>query len=138
MIRAVLIVALVSGLTSVLSAAPNREAKARQELAVLEQKLHGSWDGTGPCDGGIAFRADGTYDRTSQGPAGTNSSGTWKIRWDALPPALVLTCRESDDPDAVGKVTEFKLVQLDNEGLELARPDGRASSKSAQFARAKK
>src|SRR6185503_14146241 len=97
------------------SAAPDRAAKGREELAALEAKLHGEWAGAGPCDGGLKFRADGSYERTHQGPAGVTSSGAWKVRWDALPPTLILTCRESDDPEAVGKTAEVKLVELTDE-----------------------
>jgi hypothetical protein len=30
--------------------------------AALERKLLGAWLGTGPCDGRLTFRADGTYE----------------------------------------------------------------------------
>lgn len=93
--------------------------KPANDLADLKQKLHGAWKGLGPCEGKITFRANGTYERTDYGPAGDNTAGVWKIRWDALPPTLLLTCTISEDPMDVGKTLAVKLIRLDNEGLEL-------------------
>jgi hypothetical protein len=138
MARTILVIAVAGGLCAATAAAPDRAAKAGPELAGLEQKLHGAWAGEGPCDGGLTVRADGTYERTHQGPAGTNSAGTWKVRWDALPPTLVLTCKTSDDPADEGKVTEVKLVQLDNDTLAYTHPDGPRPAKPTRFARPKK
>jgi hypothetical protein len=137
-VRAILTLAVLVASGAAGSAAPDRAAKARQELAALEAKLHGEWAGTGPCDGGLTFRADGTYERTHQGPAGTNSAGTWKVRWDALPPTLVLKCETSDDAADEGKVSEVKLVQLDDESLSVSDPDAHKTPKLTQFARPKK
>ena len=120
------------------SAAPDRAAKPGRELAALEEKLHGEWAGEGPCDGGLTVRADGTYERTHQGPAGTNCAGTWKVRWDALPPTLVLTCQTSDDPGDEGKVSEVKLIQLDDETLAYTHRDSPRDAKPTRFARPKK
>lgn len=104
----------------------------RQDLAALEEKLHGAWDGQGPCDGGLLLRADGTYERTRFGPAGSNATGTWELRWDALPPTLVLTYATFDDPDYVGTTYEVKLIQLDDENLVLRY----ASQASSRYKRA--
>ena len=93
------------------------EDKPGETPTALEQKLHGAWIGGGPCDGRITFQADGTYERRLHGPAGNNSSGAWKVRWDALPPTLVLTCKTSDDPAYAGKTLEVKLLQLDDADL---------------------
>src|SRR5688572_13577915 len=84
----------VSLLLAFVSAAPVPPAtRAERDLAALERKLHGEWVGDGPCRGGLVLRADGTYERIHEGPGGVNSTGTWAVRWNALPPTLVLTCR---------------------------------------------
>ena len=88
-----------------------------QALAALERKLDGVWVGNGPCDGQLTIKADGTYQRLRHGPGGNNSSGTWKVRWDALPPTLVLSCKTTDDAAYAGKTLEVKIVQLDDAEL---------------------
>jgi hypothetical protein len=67
-------------------AQPVPGAAPQGELAALEQKLVGAWDGQGGCDGKFVFRADGTYALTGHGPGGDDSKGTWKVRWDGRPP----------------------------------------------------
>ena len=47
------------------------------------------------------------------------SAGTWKVRWDALPPTLVLTCKTSEIPDEVGKTTQVRLIKLDDKSLAI-------------------
>ena len=138
MVRTFFALAAVVALSMSGSAAPDRAAQARQDLAALEAKLHGEWAGTGPCDGGLTFRADGTYERTHQGPAGTNSAGTWKVRWDALPPTLVLKCETSDDPADAGKVSEVRLVQLDDKSLTWSDANAHKTPTLTRFARPKK
>ena len=44
------------------------------------------------------------------------------MRWNALPPTLVLSCKTSDDPDFVGKTLEVKLTQLDDDTLAYQFP----------------
>ena len=106
----------------------------RKEVGALEQKLVGAWKGQSPCAGTILFRADGTYERTGYGPAAYDSSGTWKVRWDALPPTMVLTCKTSDGDDEIGKTTELKLDKLDDDQLGLSR----AKQDPERYARMKK
>jgi hypothetical protein len=103
----------------------------------LERKLVGEWTGKTGCDGCFAFRADGTYALTGYGPAPYDSKGTWKVRWDALPPTLALTCTASEVPEEVGQTTEVKLVKLDDKALaiEYANPNG---SPSGHYARVPK
>jgi hypothetical protein len=91
--------------------------KRVKELAALENKLLGMWKGRGGCDGRFVFRADGTYELTGYGPGGDDSAGTWRVRWDALPATLVLTCNTADFRDAIGKTTEVKLIKLDDNNL---------------------
>jgi len=121
------------GLASVVPAEPTGDERGKQ-LAALEQKLLGAWKGQTGCAGNFLFRADGTYELTGYGPAPYDSAGAWKLRWDALPPTLVLTCKISEIPDEVGKTTEVKLIQLDDQGLAVKR----ASPDVDRFARVKK
>jgi hypothetical protein len=121
------------GLAPVVLAEPPGEERGK-ELAALEQKLLAPWKGQTPCAGNFRFRADGTYELTGYGPAPYDSAGTWTVRWDALPPTLVLTCKTSEVPDEVGKTTEVKLIELDDKNLAVkcASPD------VDRYARAKK
>jgi hypothetical protein len=123
---------LLVGLAQVVLAEP-----PGKELAVLEKKMLGAWKGQTGCDGNFLFRADGTYELTEYGPAPYDSAGTWQVRWDALPPTLVLTCKTSEIPDEVGKTTEVKLIKLDDNSLaiEYANQNG---SPPGHYTRVKK
>src|SRR5687767_8881445 len=116
-------------------AAPALDEKPAKGPAALERKLVGEWDGAGPCDGDLTFRADGTFVRTGHGPDGLSSAGGWAVKWDALPPTLVLTCRASDDPEEVGKVTEAKLVELNDTSLAYTHPGAPKSTKPTRYTR---
>jgi hypothetical protein len=105
-----------------------------KELAALEHKMLGTWKGQHGCAGNFVFRADGTYELTDYGPAPYDSAGTWKVRWDALPPTLVLTCKTSEVPAEVGKATQVKLIRLDGETLAVKHPNGTVE----RYARVKK
>src|SRR4051812_31118399 len=89
-------------LTACLYAPAPRERIAEKGLDAIERKLHGAWRSESACGGTLTFRPDGTYEHKFQGPGGDTSSGTWVLRWDALPPTLVLTCKVSTDPAKVG------------------------------------
>jgi hypothetical protein len=104
---------------------------------VLEKKMLGAWKGQTGCDGNFLFRADGTYELTGYGPAPYDSAGTWKVRWDALPPTLVLTCKTSEIPDEVAKTTEVKLIKLDDESLAIEYAN-RNGSPPGHYTRVKK
>src|SRR5687767_9235047 len=65
------------------------------ELAGLEAKLLGNREG-GACVGDYTFKSDGTFELRHFTPGGNTLTGTWSVRWDALPPTLVLTCKTSD------------------------------------------
>src|SRR5690242_20170500 len=82
------------GLAHVALAEPPAKERGK-ELAALEQKLLGAWQGRIGCDGRLVFQADGTYELKQYGPAPYDSAGAWKVCWDALPPTLVLTCKTS-------------------------------------------
>ena len=93
------------------------------EVAALEKKLLGAWQGA-PCAGDFTFDADGTYVCRNFTPGGNTVGGTWSVRWDALPPTLVLVCKTSDfttkggqraEYEYLGKPLELRLVELDGE-----------------------
>jgi uncharacterized protein (TIGR03067 family) len=94
--------------------------KPKEAPVTLERKLHGGWKG-GSCQGDWTFEADGAFELQRYSPGNNRFTGTWEVRWNALPPTLVLTCKTSDDPDhfAVGKASEVKLLQLDDDALAL-------------------
>ena len=113
-----MIVPAVAMLLVVLAQAVLAE-KPDKNLSALEQKMIGEWMGRGGCDGRLMFRADGTYKLTEYGPAAADTGGIWKVRWDALPPTLVLTCKTSENPEEVGKILEVKLIKLDDKSLAI-------------------
>jgi hypothetical protein len=106
------------------------------EPAALEKKLVGSWIGGG-CDGKLSLRADGTYELTDYGPAGDKSKGVWKVQWDALPPTLVLTCKESEIKEHVGQAIELEILKLNDQQLKVGY-GGRNGSPPGEYTRAKK
>jgi hypothetical protein len=99
-------------------------------LAALERKLLRTWRGPA-CGGDFTFRADGTFDVRNFTPGQNNLTGTWAIRWDALPPTLLLTYKTSDirarDPDRIefeylGKTSEAKIQELNDQTLVFRLP----------------
>ena len=129
---------LLVGLTQGVLAKPVREERGRgKELAALEQKMLGVWQGRIGCDGRLIFRADGTYELKDYGPGQVDLAGIWKVRWDALPATLILICKTSQIPCEVGKTMEVKLLKLDDNVLdfEYAEPNG---NPSGQYTREKK
>jgi RNA polymerase sigma factor (sigma-70 family) len=85
--------------------------------AGLEAKLHGFWNGGAACQGDVTFKADGTYAWVRFGPGSATVAGKWSIRWDALPPTLVMTSTAASDKDSIGVTSEVKVLQLDGKGL---------------------
>jgi hypothetical protein len=119
MIRpAVLLVASLGFVTSAQIA-----DKQKPGPAELERKLHGEWKG-GVCLGDWTFKADGTFELKHYTPGNHKLTGTWELRWNALPPTLATTCKASDHSDYVGKTWELKITQLDDKGLAYRHPDG--------------
>ena len=98
----------------------HRPGQADQRPVSLERQLWGTWRGAA-CAGELILKANGTFARRHYGPAGHSLSGTWAVRWDALPPTLVLTCRDADWPGDIGTAEEVKLVRLDGEALAYHR-----------------
>jgi hypothetical protein len=99
------------------SAVQSKEARSD-----LERLLWGSWKGPA-CSGDWAYQADGTFAAKHYSPGDNQLTGTWEVRWNALPPTLVRTCETSDDPELVGKTWELRLIQLDGEALAYQYPD---------------
>jgi hypothetical protein len=87
----------------------------------LERKLWGTWRG-GACGGDLILKPNRAFERRHYGPAGQALSGTWAVKWDALPPTLVLTCTDADWPGDIGTKQEVQLVQLDTDGLAYQHP----------------
>jgi hypothetical protein len=101
------------------------------ELAALERKLLRAWQGP-DCGGDFTFNPDGTFEVRHYTPANYTLGGAWSLRWDALPPTLLLTFKSSDfkkrDPGGpdykyVGKTLEAKLLELDSEVLAFRVPN---------------
>jgi hypothetical protein len=113
-------VAFATVLMQAVLAEPSR-AEQGMALTALEQKLVGAWAGQSGCAGAYLFRADGTYQLTGYGPAPYDSAGTWKVRCETRPATLVLTCRESDLADEVGKSLELRFIRLDAYRLAVER-----------------
>ena len=51
---------LVLFMSSVLLVTARAEDSTGKAMAALERKLHGAWIGSGPCDGQLTLKADGT------------------------------------------------------------------------------
>jgi hypothetical protein len=131
---------LIAFLLQLATTAPARDVPAASQpaapgkgdqLAALEGKLLGTW--TGPaCGGDYTFHADGTFDLRHFTPGNNTLTGTWSVRWDALPPTLVLTCKTSDikanDPgrpeyEYLGKALELKLLELSGDTVAFRHPN---------------
>ncbi|MFN0022170.1 MAG: hypothetical protein ACKVP0_28305 [Pirellulaceae bacterium] len=109
---------LMVGLVQLVSAEPPAKGPGK-ELVALERIMLGAWQGQEGCSGRYLFNADGTYELKGFGPGGDETAGTWKVRWDALPPTLVLTCKASESDEDIGKETKVKLLQLDDASLTI-------------------
>lgn len=107
-----------------IASAQTADTQPKDPLVALERKLHGEWKG-GLCMGELTLRADGTFERQHYTPGSIALTGTWEVRWKSLPPTLALTCKTSDEPGRrdVGKTSEVKLVQLDDEALAYEDPE---------------
>ena len=99
-------------------------------MAALEKKLLGAWEGP-PCGGDYTFKSDGAYVCTHFTPGDNTLTGRWSLRWDALPPTLILTCETSDfkkktpnwpEYEYLGKAMEVKLLELNDDTLVYRSP----------------
>jgi hypothetical protein len=118
------------GKTATAASQPAGPGKAA-ELAALEQKLLRTWSGPA-CGGDFTFKADGTFNVRSFTPGQNILTGSWALRWDALPPTLLLTFKTSDfkkkypgEPEYkyVGKTLEAKLLELSKDALAFKAPN---------------
>jgi hypothetical protein len=100
------------------------QASGGDAAAADGRAIHGAWRGTGPCDGSLELRADGTFTRQHFSPGDNRLAGSWAVRWDDEPPTLVLTCESSDEPAHVGRAVEVKIVRLDGEALVYEHETG--------------
>jgi hypothetical protein len=99
------------------------------DLKALEEKLVGQWRGPA-CGGNYTFSKDSTFKLDSFTPGGNTLTGTWSIRWDELPPTLVLQIKTSDftkDPNReefeyLDKDWELKLIELNDKALVYRLP----------------
>jgi hypothetical protein len=103
----------------------------------LEAKLHGEWKG-GACQGTFSFKPDGTYRLEKWSPGNHMLSGTWAMKWDALPPTLVLTCKESNSKEYVGAEWKVKVSELDRESLSLVFRSAKEGDATIRYTRIKK
>jgi hypothetical protein len=97
--------------------------KPKDSPATLERRLLGEWKG-GACQGDWTFRADGTCELKHYSPGNDTLTGTWGIRWNALPPTLNVTFNASDNSKYVGTKWELRIIQLDDEALVYQHADG--------------
>jgi hypothetical protein len=138
----------LAALAFVVSAQSVRTAdKAKDPPPALEKKLHGDWEADDmDCVGELTLRADGTFERRHYSPGNNTLTGTWEMRWNALPPTLVLTCKISyysgdvtkPAADDIGKVAEVKVIQLDNEVLALQWVESKRAIRTERYKRIKK
>jgi len=125
------LMALLFPIPVVVSAQDRLAATGKEgDLIALERKLIGLWKGPA-CGGDYTFRPDGTFELQHFTPGNNTLTGTWAVRWDALPPTLILTCKTSDirkkNPERteyahLGKPLETKLLELDGESLVYRLP----------------
>jgi hypothetical protein len=103
------------------TALPAPATVALRELEVQELKLHGVWKG-GACQGDWTFRPDRTFELRHYSPGNNKFTGAWVLRWDALRPLLILTCKDSSDPRDAGRVWDMSILQLNDEALVFKNP----------------
>jgi hypothetical protein len=87
----------------------------------IEMMLHGQWQG-GDCQGKLVLRPSGRFERSGYSPGNNNLAGRWHVRWDALPPTLVLKCDTSDDATFVGRAEELLIMSLNDKTLAYQYP----------------
>jgi hypothetical protein len=118
------------GKTAPATSQPAGPGKAA-EVAALEEKLLRTWRGPA-CGGDFTFKADGTFDVRSFTPGQNILTGSWALRWDALPPTLLLTFKTSNfkktypnEPEYkyVGKTVEAKVLELSDHALAFKAPN---------------
>lgn len=124
-IAACLLIALLHQLATAAPTPAPPTTRPTRDLALLELKVLGFWQGPA-CGGDYTFNPDGTYVMENFTPGQNTLTGTWSIRWDALPPTLLLSCKTSDfkkkvpdraECEYLGKTQEVKLLVLNDKSL---------------------
>jgi hypothetical protein len=85
--------------------------KAEAGPIALERKMWGTWHG-GACAGDLSLKPNGKFERQHYGPANHTLSGTWAVRWDALPPTLVLICTDAQWAGEIVQLDDAVLAYL--------------------------
>jgi hypothetical protein len=100
------------------------EEKPQESPIALERKLVGEWKGTAACQGDLVLNADHSLELRNHSPGNYRLKGKWAVRWDALPPTLVMSWTTTTEPDhrSEGKTWEVKLVQLNDKVLMYESP----------------
>jgi hypothetical protein len=94
----------------------------------LEKKLHGEWKG-GPGVGEIIFRPDGTFERRNYSPGNHTLKGDWTLQWKALPPTLLLKCKESTNRKFVDSELSVSLVRLNDDEFAYQTAGDKSSTR---------
>jgi hypothetical protein len=108
---------------SVASTAPLPADRLKEVPPAVERKFIGEWEGKGGCVGVLTLKADGTYERRHYGPGNATLEGTWAVRWNALPPTMILTCTSASADVFVGNKLEVKVIHLDEKVLNFQASD---------------
>ena len=111
--------ALMLAIPLLLATSAWTKEKPQERPAALEQRLVGEWKGDAACQGDLLFKADHSLELRNHSPGNYRLVGKWDVRWDALPPTLRMTWKNTTEPDhrSEGKTWEVKLVQLNEEVL---------------------
>jgi hypothetical protein len=97
--------------------------RPKESAATMDRTLCGQWKG-GACQGTWTFRADGTFELKHYSPGNDTLSGTWGVRWTAVPPTLGVTISASSRTEQVDTKWQLRIVQLDDEALTYEHPGG--------------
>jgi hypothetical protein len=134
------LVAMIIATATLAQSPPASNTATPPALSALERKLLGPWRGPA-CAGDFTFNADGTFTCIHFTPGDNTLTGTWSIRWHALPPTLVLTAKTSDfktkDPtreeyDYLNKPLELKLVELTADTMAYRYPNDKFDWRSSR------
>jgi hypothetical protein len=122
--KAEVFTAVRKGRGAVLVGDQGTELLRADDATALTKNLRGEWTSNLDCFGDITFDTDGTYSWLHYGPGDATVVGKWSVRWDALPPTLVLASTASNDKDYIGMTKEWKVLQLGGKRLVCQYPDG--------------
>jgi hypothetical protein len=92
-----------------------------RDLEAQTLKLHGVWKG-GSCEGEWTFRPDGTFELRRFSPGNYRFTGVWELRWDALRPLLIVSCKTWSDPREASQIWDMNVLQLNDDALVFKSP----------------